>query len=240
MVNILIKVVVILMVFVNLYSPIVKADSGNLKQCFYIIKEYQNSKDLNEDLDSLNNMKIPVFAVIDPNENISKNVIDVLERLQRETKLDILLENKERLEKSYFAVKGYSDKLQLSGLCHIQGDKLSYIGENNIVFDLVEITADPLITISQISMEKKHNTNYALVIDGYRFNVSTLLLAYNELQGLPLQVTNYSFNLNKPALIYNIFTHVGDVSIALFSISIVIFAMAIVIFKKWSREKFLD
>jgi hypothetical protein len=240
MANILIKVGASLILFINIYNPIVKADSENLKQCFYRITEYENSKALNEDLRLLNNMEIPVFVVINPNENINKNVIAVLEKFQKEANIGVLLENNSGLEKSYFAVKEYDNRIHLSGLCNIQKDKLVYIGEKNISFDLMEITADPLETMTKVNIEKEYDVNYALVVNGDSFNISTLLLAYNELQGLPLEVSNYSFHLKKPALIYEVFTHVGDITIVFFSISIVIFVISIVIFKKWSREKFLD
>lgn len=238
--NILIKISVVLLIFINLYYPTVKADSENLKQCFYIITENENSKNLNEDLNAFKKIKIPISVLIDPNEKISKNVIEVLEKFQKESKLTILLENDDRLEESYFGVKGYDKKLKLSGLYSILKDKLIYTGEKSISFNIIKPTSDPLKTIAEIEKEQKIEANYALVVNGDEFNISTLLLANNELKGAPLDVSNFRFYFKKTALIYEIFVYVGDFTIVLFSISIVIFVASTIIFKRWSRERFLD
>ncbi len=239
MANMPIKIGVALVIFMNLFSPIVNADSHNLRQCFYIVSDNKGSKDLNEDLKAIINMEIPVFAVIDPNSNIHKDVIATLERFQKETKLSILLEDS-GVEKSYFAVKGYANKLKLSGLCNIQKNKLIYFGQTNISFTAIEINKDPLKTMSNVNMEKEHNNNYALIINGDEFNISTLLLAWNELRGLALEIPSYRLHLNRPALIYVVFTHIGEATIAFFAISIIIFVSAIIIFKKWSGERFMN
>ncbi|EGD48965.1 hypothetical protein Cpap_3392 [Ruminiclostridium papyrosolvens DSM 2782] len=238
--NMPIKIGVFILIFMNLNSPIVNADSQNLKQCFYIVSENKDSKDLSEDLKALDNMKIPVFVVINPNSNIHKEIIAVLESLQKESKLRILLENNNGIEKSYFAVQGYANKLNLYGLCNIQKNKLLYMGQNNISFSAIKIKKDPLETMSEVNLEKEQNHNYALVINGDEFNISTLLLAWNELQGLTLEVPDYRFYLESPSLIYVIFTYVGDVTVTFFAISIIIFVSAIIIFKKWSQEMFIN
>lgn len=235
-----IKIGVALLLFMSFHSTIVNADSQNLKQCFYIVSENKGSKALIEDLKALDNMKIPVFAVINPNINIKKDVIASLESFQKDSKLCILLENNNGLEKSYFAVKGYDHKLNLSGLCNIQNNKLLYMGQNNISFSAIEIKKDPLETMSVVAGEKEQGDNYALIVNGEEFNISTLLLAWNELSGLTLEVPNYRFYLKNPSLIYVIFTYVGDVTIVFFAISIIIFISAIIIFKKWSEEMFIN
>lgn len=237
--NMLIRISAFLLIFINLFCTAVKAEGENLKQCFYIVAENQSSKSLNEELDSLKSREVPVIVIINPNEKISKNVIEMLEKLQKENRLTVLLENDNRLEKTYFAENGYDKKLKLSGLCSIQKDKFFYTGEKDIYFNLIGIAPDPLKTLAEINKKQKTEANYALVVSGDKFNISTLLLADNELKGIPLKVPDYRFYLKKPALIYQIFVYAGDFTIVLFSVSIVIFIAAVIIFKKWSRERFL-
>lgn len=237
--NMLIRISAFLLIFINLFCTAVKAEGQNLKQCFYIVSENQSSKSLSEDMDSLKSREVPVIVIINPNEKISKNVIEMLEKLQKENRLTVLLENDNRQEKTYFAVNGYDKKLKLSGLCSIQKDKFYYTGEKDICFNLIDIAPDPLKTLAEINKEQNTEANYALVVSGDKFNISTMLLANNELKGIPLKVPDYRFYLKKPALIYQVFVYAGDFTIVLFSVSIVIFIAAAIIFKKWSRERFL-
>lgn len=238
--NILIKFSTTLIIFINLFTSVVNADSKNLKQCFYIISAEENSEDLYEDLNLFKDEKIPVFVVIDPNENIDKKVIEVLKVFQDDINLGIILEDVKNIENSYFAIKGYDKKLEISGLCNIKDNKLFYIGENNIIFDIINIDVNPLKTISEVNEERENKVNYALIVNSNDINISTLLLANNELKGLPLDTSNYSLRLKELSVMDKIVIYVGYINIVVFSISIIIFIAAIIIFRKWSTERFLD
>lgn len=241
MANILIKIGTAIILFINLYNPVVvKADTENIKQSFYVITENTNEKSLNENLNLLKENEIPTFVIIDSNENIKKNIIEVLKEFQDENNLGIILENSGNLERSSFVVKGYNTKLKLSGICSIEEHKLIYKGREDIPFELVKIDKDPLKIVSQINMLLEKNENYAIVINEEDFNISTILLANNELKGLPLDTSNYSLDINYSKGMAKIVTYVGNINIILFSISIIIFCAAIVIFRKWSIERFLD
>ncbi|VYT79683.1 hypothetical protein [Clostridium tertium] len=240
MANMLIKIGTAIILFMNLFTQVARADSGNLKQCFYIVTEDKNSKDLYEDLNLINSKDIPVLVVIDPDDNINKKNIDVLKTLQDEINLDVILENDKNLEKSYFVIKGYDKELRLSGLCEIQNDKLLYMGESDTSFDFIDIDKDPVKAVSEVNIHKGKDVNYALVVNGDDFNISTLLLANSELEGLPLDISNYSFIIEDPTLMDNIIIYIGYINIVFFSISVIIYLVAIIIFKKWSIKKFLD
>ncbi|MDU5109141.1 MAG: hypothetical protein E6248_01735 [Clostridium sp.] len=240
MANILIKFSIVLILLTNLFTSVANADINNLKQCFYIISAEEKSRDLYEDLNLFKEKEIPVFVVIDPNENIDKKVIDLLKVFQDDINLGIILEDVKNIENSYFAVKGYDKKLKISGLCNIEENKLLYIGESNLSFDLINIDIDPLKTISEVKAEREDDSNYALVVDSDNFNISTLLLANNELKGVELDTSNYSLRLKEPTFMDKIVVYVGYINIVIFSISIIIFIAAIIIFKKWSMERFLD
>lgn len=240
MANILIKFTTVLVIVMNLFTSVVNADSKNLKQCFYIISEDKKSEDLYKDLNLLKNKEIPVFVVIDPNDNIDKKVIETLEVLQNERNLGVILEKHKSIENSYFAVKGYDKKLKISGLCNIKDNKLFYIGENNIIFDIINIDVDPLKTISEVNEERENDVNYALVVNSNDINISTLLLANNELKGVELDISNYILRIKEPSFMDKVVIYVGYINIVIFSISIIIFIVAIIIFRKWSTERFLD
>lgn len=240
MANILIKFTTVLVLIINLFTSVVNADSKSLKQCFYIISEDKKSKDIYEDLKLIKDEEIPVFVVIDPNYNIDNKVIETLEGLQNEGNIGIVLENVKSIETSYFAVKGYDKKLKISGLCNIENNKLDYIGESNISFNIINIDKDPLKTISKVNEERKNQGNYALVVNSDDINISTLLLANNELEGLPLDTSNYRLMLKELSFMENIVIYFGYINTVIFSISIIIFIAAIIIFRKWSTERFLD
>lgn len=240
MANILIKFTTVLVIVMNLFTSVVNADSKNLKQCFYIISEDKKSKDLYEDLILLNDKDIPVFVVIDPNENIDKKVIDVLKGLQNEINLGIILEDVKNIENSYFAIKGYDKKLEISGLCNVKDNKLFYFGESKISFSIINIDGDPIKVMSEVNIERENDSNYALVLNSNNLNISTLLLANNDIKGMPLDTSNYRVRLKEPSLMEKIVLYFGDITIVIFSISIMIFIAAIIIFRKWATERFLD
>lgn len=240
MASTLIKLATILTLVINLYNPVTKAQGKNFKQSFYIVEEGQHSQDIYEDLTCLIHMDIPVIVAIDPNLNINKNVVDILGRLQKDERLNIILKDSINLEKTYFLVKGYNKDLKISGLYNIEKDKLNYMGKDNLLFNLIKIGRDPLETKGKINSKNKYKENHALVVEGKSLNVSTLLLAYDELDGEPIKAGNHTYSIKGPALIYKIFSYIGDATIVFFTLSIIIFMVAIGIFKIWSNEAFFD
>lgn len=238
--NMLIKFLISLIVAINLFTYTVKAESEKLKQCFYVITQEQNSSSVKDELTLLNNAEISVIVVIEPNESINEKVIEVIEGFQNEPNIRVVLKDSDKLERSYFIVRGYNKRLKMSGICNINEKELTYVGEKTFSFNLIEITENPLKVISQINKAKETKSNLALVIKGGNFNISTVLLANEQLQGVSLKEETYILNLKKTPFIFTIFTYVGQVTIVFFSIAIVIFLTAILIFKKWSREKFID
>lgn len=240
MANILIKFTTALVIIMSLFTSVVNADSKNLKQCFYIISEYKKSKDLYEDLKLIKDKEIPVFVVIDPNDNIDKKVIEILQELQNERNLGVILEKDKSIENSYFALKGYDKKLKISGLCNIENNKLFYFGESKISFSIINIDGDPIKVMSEVNIERENDSNYALVLNSNNLNISTLLLANNDIKGMPLDTSNYRVRLKEPSLMEKIVLYFGDITIVIFSISIMIFIAAIIIFRKWATERFLD
>lgn len=240
MANTLIRIVVVSLLFFNLYNPMVRAEGENLKQGFYLIKDHTRSKDLISDMKILEDMNIPVFLVIDSDEKIEKTVINTVSKTQKDKQVQVLLEDSNNLEKSYFRVKNFDKDIKLSGLYRIEKGQLTYMGKRNISFEIIEPTTDPLEVMLNVKEKNKKNLNQALIIDGEIFNLSTLSLAYKELEGSNLDTKDYEFSFEKIGMRYRIFTSVGDVTMILFYTSIVIFSLAIIVFKKWSKEKFLS
>lgn len=239
-VNTLIKIIISVILTLSLCSPMVNGESENLKQCFYIVTENQKSKEVNEDLISLNNMEIPVIIIIDPNKDINKKVVDLLKDIQEKTKLIIILKGEKEFERTPFVIKQYNNILKISGTCNINKEKLIYKGEGKKTFDIVNIGTNPVETMNEIKRIRTRNVNKALIVDKESLNISTLALAHEELNGEYLDVFNYSLKFKDTELLYRIFTYIGDLTLVFFSISIVIFSIAIIIFKKYSKEKFLD
>lgn len=239
MANILIKIGTILILIFNIYNPMVEATGKNFKQGFYIITEGQKSHDIKQDLDTLNDMKVPIFIVINPYKKMNKNLINMLQEFQEDQNTEIILQDVSSIETTYFVSKEYDKKLKVSGLCNITGDKLYYMGEKNIVFDLIDIYQDPLETILEVN-KIKGDSNYALLLNGNDFNLSTFLLTYQGLPGGALDIGDYRLEFKKPNLINMIITYIGDITIIFFLVSIIIFSVAIVIFKKWSNKNFIN
>lgn len=213
--------------------------STQIKQCFYIIMDSQNSKDMYNDLEIMLDIEMPIFVVINPNHNIHKNVIDRLSILQEEKNLPILLMDENKLEGTYFAIKGFDKKITIAGKYTVSDNKIIYTGDKGVNLELIQITQDPVDTLNNINIKKNTSNNLGLVVNSDEFNISTLLLAYKELDGIPLDVQDYRLELKEPILIYNVFKNIGDVTLIFFFVSILIFLVAFVIFKRWSKEKFL-
>lgn len=126
MVNTLIKFLITLFILINLYTPKAMAYSENFKQCFYLLTESTSENDLNEDLKILNDNGISTFILINPNEHIKKNIIDVVKSFENEENFNVLIENTNNLENSYFGVKEYDEEIRLSGLYNIENNKFIY------------------------------------------------------------------------------------------------------------------
>lgn len=237
MVNILTKIIVFILFFINLCSPIVESKDKNIKQCFYNIED---GKSLSEDLLILSERKIPTFVIIDPYEKLDKVTLNLLEKYQEDDGLKIVLKNHAKLEKSRFVIKEYNKNLSISGIVDVESNKLVYTGAENISFYVIKVDSDPLETMTKVNELQKDKSNYALLVDEGSFDLSNLLLVYSEIKGEPLEISDYSFKFKEKPKIYNVFTYVGNVTIILFSISIAVFILAIIIFRKWSMKKFLD
>lgn len=214
--------------------------STQIKQCFYIISGEQNSKELYDDMNTLIDMGIPFFLVVNPNYNIHRNIISVIANLQQEQGIQLLLMDDGKLGDSYFAIKGFDKRLAIAGRYKVDNNKVIYKGEDTIEFELIQVNQDPLDTLDNINTRKNVGNNLALVMQSDEFDISTLLLAYNEFGGLPLDVQNYSLKNEDPILVYDIFANIGDLTLIFFTVSIIIFLATFVIFKKWSKEKFLS
>lgn len=214
--------------------------STQIKQCFYIISSEQNSKELYDDMDTLIDMGIPFFLVVNPDYNIHRNIINLIVHLQQENDIKLLLTDDNELEGTYFAIKGLDKKLTVAGRYREDNNKVIYIGDDITEFELVQINGNPVDTLDNINVKKDTDNNLAIVMQSDEFDISTLLLAYNEFGGLPLDVQNYSLEIREPILMYDVFTNIGDLTLIFFMVSIIIFSVALIIFKRWSKEKFLS
>lgn len=211
----------------------------NLKQCFYIIEPEQTSEEIHKDIITLYDLSIPVIMLIDPNDNIHNNVIKTLEKLQEDKQLSLLIKETENMDKSYFLVKEYDKRLIISGRYYQTDSQVVYLGNNEIVFNIVDIS-EPLETLSRINIKKDTKDNIGLIITGDNYNISALLLALNELEGEDLYLGSYQEEFGQANMLYKVTTNIGDITLIFFLFSIIVFLTAIIIFKRWSKERFID
>lgn len=210
-----------------------------IKQCFYIIDKEQDSDLLDQDLSTLIDLDIPVIAVIDPSDSIHINVINVIKKLQEESQLKVVLEKNHDLDKTYFKAQEYDKKLIISGEYDQREDKVVYIGDEQVEFDVIINTNDPVDTLSQINIKKDTRQNIGIIMTKDNYNISTLLLAFYEIEGEHLQTGSYQLEIEDPNIIYRAISNIGDITLVFFMISILIFSVAIIVFKKWSQERFV-
>ncbi|NLI89634.1 MAG: hypothetical protein GX366_04420 [Epulopiscium sp.] len=211
----------------------------NLKQCFYIIEPGQDSEEIYKDIVTLYDLSIPVVIVIDPNDKIHNNVIKILETLQVDKQINLLLKKTDMIDKSYFLLNEYNKRLTISGGYYQTDSQAVYIGEDEIAFNIVDI-GQPLDTLSQINIKKDTKDNIGLVITRNNYNISALLLAFNELEGENLHLGSYQEEFEQANMLCRAIASIGDITLIFFSISIIVFLAAIIIFKRWSKERFID
>ena len=210
-----------------------------IKQCFYIIDKDQDSDLLNEDLSTLIDLDMPVMAVLDPSDNTHINIINVIKNLQEKSQLKLLLEKNNDLEKTYFKAQEYDKKLIVSGEYYQDENKAVYVGDHHVVFDIILNTNDPLEILSQIDIKKDTKQNVGFIISKEHYNISTLLLAFYEIEGEYLQTGSYQLEIENPNILYKTIANIGDITLAFFMVSILVFIVAIIVFKKWSQERFI-